>query len=41
MSAKPNAAAEDKRHSERLWELYVKAFEGLLDAHLLRPGRPV
>jgi hypothetical protein len=36
--AKPNAAAEDKRHAERLWELYVKAFEGLLDRHCCVPA---
>jgi hypothetical protein len=38
MSAKLKATAEDKRHAERLWELYVKAFEGLLDAHCCVPG---
>jgi hypothetical protein len=30
--AKPNAVARQRR-AERLWELYVKAFEGLLGAH--------
>ena len=35
---KPNATAEDKSRAERRWELFVRAFEGLLGLHCCIPG---